>query len=215
MEIAEIFGWAGSAATLAAYSMKTMLPLRLAAIASNVLFICYSTMLGLWPMLFLDLILLPFNLWRTFQILSMRKRVESVRSDDPPDFSVLTSHSRPRPFDADETIFSIGDKPDALYYIESGEVLLEELGITLSSGDVFGEIAFFTDAKARTATARCVVPGRIHVVDESTFLRLHFQDPAFGMAIMKIITRRLIQTVERNPEVFRHQFGSDPVGAQV
>ncbi|WP_242500372.1 Crp/Fnr family transcriptional regulator [Tropicimonas sp. IMCC6043] len=209
----DLIGWAASAATLATYSMKTMLPLRIAAIISNLFFIAYSLLLSLWPMLFLDLILLPFNLWRTAQILRLRRRVAATRSVDSLDFSVLKSYSRPRRMPAGTDIFCRGDTPDALYFIDSGEIRLEELDITLGAGEIFGEIAFFTDAKARTATARCTVDSQVHVVDEATFLRLYFQDPAFGMAIMKTITRRLVQSVERRPDMFQHSFAGPGAAA--
>jgi CRP-like cAMP-binding protein len=93
-----------------------------------------------------------------------------------------------------------GDSPDHLYDIESGEVVLDEIGTRLGAGETFGEIAFFTDAKAHTATARCSTDCRIHAIDEKTYLRLYFQDPSFGKAIMKTITRRLIDGMARHRE---------------
>ncbi|WP_116131156.1 Crp/Fnr family transcriptional regulator [Tropicimonas sp. IMCC34043] len=187
----EMIGWAGSAFTLTAYAMKTMLPLRLAAIASGLFFIAYTSLLGLWPLLALELVLLPFNLWRVGQILQLRRKVTAARRADPPDFSLIKAYSRAQAMVPGERIFSRGDRPDRLYYIASGEVLLDELGIRLGAGEIFGEISFFTDAKERSASASCSQAGRIHSVDEATFLRLYFQDPSFGLAVLKLITRRL------------------------
>lgn len=200
MEPIEILGWAGSACTLLAYAMKTMLPLRIAAVASSVFFICYTGLLGIWPMLALELLLLPFNLWRMTQILRLRRKVTAARTSEAADFSILKAYSRPRPVTAGAVIFACGDRPDRLYYIDQGEIELVELGLRLGPGQIFGEISFFTDAKARTATARCVADGRIHAIDETTFLKLYFQDPGFGLAVMKLITRRLVENARPAPQ---------------
>ncbi|MCA8878929.1 MAG: cyclic nucleotide-binding domain-containing protein [Rhodobacteraceae bacterium] len=202
MTYIEILGWLASATTIVSYAMKTMLPLRITATLSSIFFLTYCLALGLWPMVAMELCLLPFNLWRLIEILVQRRRIANLRHAESPDFSVLKDYSQARTMAAGSTVFRRGDRPDQLYYIESGEVVLDEIGTRLGAGEIFGEIAFFTDAKARTATARCTADSRIHAIDERTFLRLYFQDPAFGMAIMKTITRRLIDGMARHPETY-------------
>jgi len=201
----ETLGYVASAATVATYAMKTMMPLRIAAIVSNTLFLIYAALIQVWPLLVLELILLPFNSWRLWQILTLRRRLAAVRGAAAPDFSVVKGYSRPASFAAGAYVFRRGDPPDALYYLDAGAVELEELGVRLEAGDIFGEIAFFTDAKARTASARCTADCRIHAIDEAVFLRLYFQDPAFGLAIMKLITRRLIDGADRAPQSYRFE----------
>jgi len=92
-------------------------------------------------------------------------------------------------------VFSRGDAVDQLYYLAKGRVRIEDLGIDLASGDVFGEIAFFTDAATRTATARCLEDAEVYGINEKQFMRLQFEDPSFGLAIMRTITHRLIANV--------------------
>ena len=53
----------------------------------------------------------------------------------------------------------------------------------------------------------------IHAIDEATFLRLYFQDPAFGMAIMKTITRRLLDGMARHPETYTALLPREPAPA--
>lgn len=214
-EYIELVGWIASAFTLATYAMKTMLPLRVAAILSNLFFMSYSLALGLWPMLVLDAVLLPLNVWRLWQILRQRRRISEARHAEEPDFSVIKALSKPEPMPAGSVVFRRGDTPDRLYYIDTGEVVLDEIGTRLGTGEVFGEIAFFTDAKERTATARCLTDCRIHAIDEAAFLRLYFQDPAFGMAIMKTITRRLIDGMARHPETYMALLPKAPVPVPV
>lgn len=55
-----------------------------------------------------------------------------------------------------ETIIAINDSPDGVYFIDSGEVTTinekgEEIAV-LSAGTIFGEMAYFSEEKRRTAT---------------------------------------------------------------
>lgn len=56
--------------------MTTMLHLRLLAIGSNVLFVCFGALAHIYPVLLLHLVLLPVNLARLMQI---RRRVNAYR----------------------------------------------------------------------------------------------------------------------------------------
>lgn len=190
--LSELLGWLGAGTTVATYAMRTMMPLRIMAIISSVMFLVYGVSVQAWPLVAMEVMLLPLNLWRLRQLLSLRRRVEDSRRSRVEDFSVLKAHSKGRDVAAGEAIFQRGDRSDALYYIASGSVRIEEADVVLNEGQIFGEIGFFTDDATRTATARVESDARIHRVDERTFLRLQFQDPAFGMAVMRTITRRLL-----------------------
>lgn len=69
LEIADLLGWMAVLFTLTAFSMRTMLPLRIAAIGSNICFIGFGYLEGTLPILALHVLLLPFNLMRLRQIL--------------------------------------------------------------------------------------------------------------------------------------------------
>lgn len=55
-----------------------------------------------------------------------------------------------------DTIIRIGDKADGIFYIDSGDVNTinseGEVIATLAAGDIFGEMAYFTEQKRRNAT---------------------------------------------------------------
>lgn len=87
-------------------------------------------------------------------------------------------------------------------YPQSGEVLLEEIDVTLKSGDIFGEIAFFTEAKARTVSTRCVSHCKIVAIDEAKFMSLHDQIPTFGFAVAQLIVKRVMDGFEKSPETY-------------
>ncbi len=61
MSTGEIFGYIASALVFATFYMRTMLPLRIVAVASNLAFITYASIDGLTPILILHAALLPLN----------------------------------------------------------------------------------------------------------------------------------------------------------
>lgn len=195
----EAVGWLASALTVATYTMNTMIPLRILAIASSVCFAIYAAILQLWPLLAMELLLLPINIYRFWQILVLRGKVTASAQRAKSDFSVIKAYGRKRRIGADTIVFTRGDAVDRLYFLAEGRVLIEELDIELSAGQIFGEMAFFTDEAKRTATARCLEASTVYEVDEKRFMRLQFEDPSFGMSIMRTITRRLIENAARVP----------------
>ena len=65
-------GYVASALVLATFSMKSMRPLRITAIASNIAFLLYALNMHLQPIFILHGILLPLNIFRLVQIESAR-----------------------------------------------------------------------------------------------------------------------------------------------
>ena len=59
-----LLGYAASCTVLATFLMRTMVPLRLVAILSNVLFATFAYLQHIYPVLFLHAVLLPINMWR-------------------------------------------------------------------------------------------------------------------------------------------------------
>ena len=64
MNGSDLFGYLASFLVFATFYMKGTIPLRIAAIASNVAFIIYACSSGLTPILVLHSALLPLNLLR-------------------------------------------------------------------------------------------------------------------------------------------------------
>jgi len=61
-----LLGYAASCAVLTTFLMRTMVPLRLIAILSNILFLAFGYAQHIYPVFFLHLALLPINSWRLF-----------------------------------------------------------------------------------------------------------------------------------------------------
>jgi hypothetical protein len=195
-QLLELVGWAAAFMTFIAYSMKTMLPLRIAAIASNILFIAYGIMAGATPILALHIALLPFNCFRLGQIVRLLRKIRHATSDDrlPEGIESFLTRVEVEP---NKILFRRGDLADRIYYLKSGRVMLEEIGKYLEPGEIFGEIAFFSKSRSRTLTARCVGRCEISAMREEDFTRLHYQNPAFAIYILRLLARRLEENAPR------------------
>jgi hypothetical protein len=89
--MANLLGYAASCAVLVTFLMRTMTPLRLVAILSNVLFLAYGYVQHIYPVFFLHMALLPINSWRLF---ALRDR-PGAGQDVLPQASVLSAGARP------------------------------------------------------------------------------------------------------------------------
>ncbi|NKB27219.1 MAG: cyclic nucleotide-binding domain-containing protein [Rhodobacteraceae bacterium] len=195
-EIATIAGWLAALMTLGAYSMRTMLPLRTVAICANIFFIIFSAIEWILPTLVLHAILLPFNCYRLWEIVMQTRMMRVARTDDSDPLKFLEPLLRPSTYAAGDVVFRIGDPPDNLFYLKSGRIRFDEVGAEISDGALFGEIAFFSDQKRRTATATCLTDCEVMSVDEAGFMRLFYQNPAFGLYVMKLAAKRLIKNAD-------------------
>ena len=86
MDYSQYIGSAGSAfasvIVLATYSMKTMIPLRVFGILSNIVFIVSSLHTGTYVITVLHAVMLPLNSYRLFQMLKLVRGVKSSLSED-------------------------------------------------------------------------------------------------------------------------------------
>ena len=71
----EWLGYFAAALVFATFYTKTMVPLRIVAIASNFLFIAYGYLHPAYPVLVLHVALLPLNIWRLRQMLTLVREV--------------------------------------------------------------------------------------------------------------------------------------------
>ncbi len=176
--------------------VKTMIPLRWLAVASNVGFIVYGLLHPVPLMVALHAVLLPVNLFRVWQMIGLTRRVAA--SADAWQMDVwLRPYMRSRRLKAGDTVFTVGDMADRLYLLASGQVELPEVGRTLQAGEMFGEIAFFAPDRRRTSSARCATDCTLLSIDEDTFRQLVYQNPDFGLQVVRLIAGRLSDDVRR------------------
>ena len=79
MRFAEVLGYIAAVLVFATFSMKTMVPLRIVGIASNVFFIAYGYLNPAYPLLVLHCLLLPLNIFRLRQMQSLVKETQGNR----------------------------------------------------------------------------------------------------------------------------------------
>ena len=188
----DFLGYAASASVLITFCMSTMVPLRIVALCSNVLFASYGAFAHIYPVLALHLILLPVNSVRLYQILSLIKRVRAAELSEMSAEVLLPLMSK-RKLKAGETLVRKGEKADRMFYLASGVMKVVEIGKTIGPGAVLGEIGIFARDQKRTATVECVDDCEIYEISESRTKQLYFQNPAFGFAMMKVIIGRLAE----------------------
>jgi hypothetical protein len=68
MSTIDLLGYSAALAVLAAFCMNSIVPLRILAVLSNVLFALYGLLGHLYPVFLLHVILLPVNLWKLAQL---------------------------------------------------------------------------------------------------------------------------------------------------
>jgi multidrug resistance efflux pump len=192
MNTGEIFGYIASVLVFATFYMRTMLPLRIVAVASNIAFITYAAIDGLTPILILHSALLPLNLLRLMQIRELGAQVERAASHEFSAAAILP-FMRKRAVRANEVLFSSGDLAEELFYVLEGEVFLPEVQQTVGPGAFFGEIALFSASGRRTATAIARTHGIVMCLSKKAVLAALLQSPQLGIHLLRIITARMLQ----------------------
>jgi hypothetical protein len=198
----EVAGYVASALVFSTFYMKTMIPLRYAAIASNVAFITYGYYGHLRPVLLLHVLLLPLNVVRLVQ---MRRLIAAIREASRGDlsFASMAPYMTSERFGDGEVLFRQGELADKLYVLVGGKIVLPELRTALTGeGTLIGEIGIFAPTGRRTASA--VAQGETHVLTLTSdkVLQLYHQNPAFGLHLVRLIVRRL------------HPDGADPAARE-
>lgn len=189
-------GYLASLLVLATFCMKTMIPLRSAAVASNIAFIVYGFYDDVYPVLALHMILLPLNACRAIQMLRLVRRVEAASRGDL-STEWLKPFMKEAQLRAGEVVFNKGDHADRLYMIISGTIHLEQIDHTLRAGDLFGEIGLFSLDHERTQTARTLTDVDLLWISEGELAQICYQNPGIAFYFLRLTTNRLIANASR------------------
>ncbi len=199
MSWVDVLGYAASATVLATFSMSTMIPLRILALGSNVLFFSYGYFDHLYPVLILHAILFPVNLLRLVQFQRLVRDVQNTHREGLSIESLLP-YMTTRNLAAGEILIHKGEKAGRLYYLVDGELEITDFGKTLQPGVMLGEIGVFAQGQERTATVTCRTDCRVYELSESKAKQLYFQDRSFGFAVLQLIINRLLENNRRLQE---------------
>jgi CRP/FNR family transcriptional regulator, cyclic AMP receptor protein len=190
----DIVGYAVSASVLATFCMSTMVPLRVIAICSNVLFATFGALSHIYSVLVLHLILLPVNVVRLIQLLRLMS-ISAAHASDLSIHSLLPFMSH-RFVNAGQVLMRKDDKADRMYHLVNGQMEVREHGNTIESGAILGEIGIFARDQKRMATVVCVTDCELYEISESKAKQLFFQDRSFGLAVLQLIIGRLLENMK-------------------
>ncbi|WP_051134104.1 Crp/Fnr family transcriptional regulator [Methylocystis sp. ATCC 49242] len=181
--------WAEAATVVGAAYAKRMIPLRMMAMSGNVLGVIVGLGTGSLPTIVKHAINFPLNATRMRE---MRRLIASVRQANESDLNIewLKPFMHPRSLRATDLVFEKGDPATEAFVVVEGSVEIVECGAVLAPGDIFGEMALFTAHGTRTATARCASDVRLLVITYEQFEQLYFQNPEFGLYLVRLIVRR-------------------------
>lgn len=196
MDLANLLGLIGGIFYIASVTLRTMIPLRIAAIISNVLFMGYGLMAKALPTFFMYAVLLPINVFRLYQIQQLVKRVK-IASQGDLDMEWLKPFMTKKNFKKGDVLFHKGDLANAMYYTVTGKFLVKEFGVELPPGRVMGELGFLAPDNKRTATVECIEDGQVLFIIYDKVRELYFQDPDFGFYFLKLTSERLLQNIAR------------------
>jgi len=195
--IVDALGYLAAGIVFLTFCMKTMLALRIIAIASNTAFIVYALAADLMPVLLLHAALLPLNLLRLAQMRRMARLAGEVARTTPTadqfDWLIPLGHRRNLPDGA--TLFRKGEPANSLFVIAEGSIVLPEIGVTLGPGALLGEVALFSPSNLRTTSAEARGPVQLFELTERRVEELYFDNPVFAYRLIRLITRRLLSNM--------------------
>ena len=197
--LAEHAGTAGalfaSIFLVATSTMRTMIPLRLFSILTNLVLIATAIPTHNYLIIPVQVVMLVLNSYRLHQMLQLVRDVKrSVNSDLSIDW--LKPFMTERKCNTGEMLFYKDEKADEMLYIVSGRFRLVESGIELPVGAIVGELGMLSPSNARTQSLECIESGVILSVSYDQVQELYVQNPAFGFYYLKLSTARLFQNLD-------------------
>jgi hypothetical protein len=194
--IANILALIGAIFFVATLLMRTMVPLRVTGIISDVFFIGYGVLSGTMTTLFLYILLLPINIFRLGQMLKLVKRARIAAQGDL-SMDWLKPFMTRRQYRKGDVLFRKGDRANEMFFTVTGKFLVTELGIELPPGRLVGELGFLAPDNRRTQSLECTEDGQVLAITYERLLEIYFQNPEFGYYFLRLSTERLLQNIAR------------------
>lgn len=182
--------------------MRTMIPLRMVGIASNVAFVTYGILFGSIPTVVLHTVLLPLNIYRLYEMLRLIKQVEAASKGDM-SLDWLKPFMTERAINAGDTLFRKGDQANHLYFVVGGRLHLDEINIDIMPGAVVGEFGMLAPERTRTQTLTCTESGAVLEISYEKIEQLYYQNPTFGFYFLRLSTARLFDNIKRLESALR------------
>jgi hypothetical protein len=196
ISLANTLALLGAVFYVATLLMRTIVPLRISAIISDVFFVAYAVLANSVTTFILYILLLPINGIRLYQML---KLINKARISAQGDLSMewLKPFMARRKYQKNDVLFHRGDPANEMFFTVTGEFLVKEIGIRLPAGRILGELGFLSPNNRRTQTVECIENGEVLVITYDKLLEIYFQNPEFGYYFLRLSSDRLLQNIAR------------------
>ena len=194
--IANMCALAGAIFFVATLLTRTMVPLRVSNMISNVFFMAFGVLASDVRTFLLYLLLLPINAIRLRQMLTLvRKARNAVQGETSMEW--LKPFMTQRKYRQGDVLCKKGDVANEMFLTVSGKFLVTEIGVELPPGSPMGELGFLTPNNQRTATIECTEAAQVLTISYDRLLELYFQNPQFGYYFLVLTSQRLLQNNAR------------------
>jgi hypothetical protein len=193
---ANVTGALGGLCYIASIYMRTIIPLRIAGIASAFFFLISGIFAQSFATIFLYAMLLPLNAYRLYQLIELIKKVRAAASGDL-SMDWLEPFMIKRKYKQGDIVFRKGELADEMFLAENGRYLVTELGLELRPGHIFGEMGLLTSGFQRTQSVQCIETGYLLTITYDEVRELFFQNPEFGYYFLRLVGERLLQNLKR------------------
>lgn len=194
--LANVMGLIGGIFYILTMVMKTMVPLRIAGIASNFFFVIYGFLSAAIPTFCLYLVLLPINALRLYQMIQLVQKVKTASQGDL-SMDWLKPFMTKRQYHKYDVLFRKGDRAEEMFFTVTGKFLVTELGVELPPGHIVGEMGLLAPENRRTQSVECIEDGQVLTITYDKVRELYFQNPAFGFYFLRLTSERLLQNIAR------------------
>ncbi|MEE8614029.1 MAG: cyclic nucleotide-binding domain-containing protein [Roseateles sp.] len=195
--LATVLGLIGAGLMLASYLMKSMLPLRIAALSACCFLVAYGALKQALPTLLLYGVLIPINIKKTLQMRQLVKAIEKAR-DDTPVSEWLLPHMHRHTVPAGKRLWTQGDAATEMLYLDSGSLRLVEYDELLPPGSLVGEIGLFAPDNRRTLSLEAATDCVVYSLSAEEMALLYYQNPKLGFHVMRLIVARLMRDTARH-----------------
>lgn len=196
LDLPHLAGFIAAGLVFSTFCMKTMLPLRTVAVASNIAFLAYSIPLQMWPIAILHGALLPLNILRLLQIREMIRKLQVARNGHF-DITALLPLMKRELHPSGHVLFRKGDKAEKAFYLASGRIKLPDVGVTLDEGVIFGEMGLFMPDKSRMSDAVCATEAELYSFDAKGIVTAFTQEPGFAVHLISLVSSRLTHNMDK------------------
>ena len=194
--IANMCALVGAIFFVATLLTRTMVPLRVSNMISNVFFMAFGVLASDVRTFLLYLLLLPINAIRLRQMLTLVKTARNAVQGET-SMEWLKPFMTQRKYRQGDVLCKKGDAANEMFLTVSGKFLVTEIGVELPPGSPMGELGFLTPDNRRTATIECTEAAQVLTITYDRLLELYFQNPQFGYYFLVLTSQRLLQNIAR------------------